>query len=118
MNLYQIEFRHIAQKDNRNGIYCYLMAKDSEAVYEWLKEENRQTDGIDILFVSFEDYEGGDSDYKDILVNNCGETDSGYESWDDLYYGQTHVDWVLKHEGFTYDDFNTLSKFGVRIFTT
>lgn len=45
MKLYELNFRHYSQKDNKEGIICYLAAKSDEQVYEFLKSEPTIPDG-------------------------------------------------------------------------
>lgn len=116
MNLYQINFKHIAQKDSMSGIYCYLIANNDEEVYEWLKKENNPNDELDILYTNFEDYENDDVEFKQIIVKNKGVSNSKYESFDDLYYCKTHINWELKSEDIKDNDYQIMKSNGVRIF--
>lgn len=40
MNLYEIRFTHYSQKDNKEGIHCFLVAENNEHVYDWLASDD------------------------------------------------------------------------------
>ena len=89
-----------------------------EDVYEWIKAGHNSDDEIDSLHTCFYDWEEDDKDFKPTIISNNGETGSDYESWDDLYYGQTHIDWVLKYENIDLDSTIKMKEFGIRIFVS
>ena len=110
MNLYKIIVKHCAPKDCHDSIACLLLAKDDEAVYEWLKKGNSELDD-DSIFVSYEyreeetftlydkDYNKiGIETFKNRMIRLKGLINDEEEEYEDLYYGLTLYGWKLLQE--------------------
>lgn len=122
MNLYEIKFTHYAPKDSKEGIVCYLAAKDDERVYEWLKK------GIEAL-TSYEHstiYEDSEEDeemldklpFKESIIESQGCANNEYVEVCDLYCGATTYYWKAVKESATEDEIKLIEDMGITIATT
>ena len=116
MKLYELLFRHYSQKDNKEGIICYLVANSDEEVYEFIKSEPKIPDGTKYgrsIFNSWKykddkedsSYEEG---HKERLINCSGEMFDDYADISDLYYGLTHYGWRCVCEEITNEQISIL----------
>ena len=107
MNLYKIIIEHSAPKDSHISIACLLLAKDDEAVYEWLKKGYDDLDQTfisttyeyreDEVFILYDkDYnEIGKETFKERVIRLKGLLYDDEEKYEDLYYGKTVYGWKL-----------------------
>ena len=107
MNLYRIILKHYSQKDSCEATACLLMAKDDEAVYEWIKTEpdcccyasgswSDEEDDNKRYAIYDDDYEEiGTRSFKEKIVSLKGNINDDDVSYDDLYYGLTLVGWEM-----------------------
>lgn len=116
LKLYELLFRHYSQKDNKEGIICYLVANSDEEVYEFIKSEPKIPDGTKYgrsIFNSWKykddkedsSYEEG---HKERLINCSGEMFDDYADISDLYYGLTHYGWRCVCEEITNEQISIL----------
>lgn len=121
LKLYELLFRHYSQKDNEEGIICYLVANSDEEVYEFIKLEPKIPDGTKYgrsIFNSWKykddkedsSYEEG---HKERLINCSGEMFDDYADISDLYYGLTHYGWRCVCEEITNEQISILRNCGV-----
>ncbi|HHT97258.1 MAG TPA: hypothetical protein GXZ90_05125 [Clostridiales bacterium] len=97
MKLYEIRFRFYAPKDSKEGILTYLLAESSEDVYEWIRSEPKLQNDKHI-FVSWmykddpeaDEYE---KDFKNRIIECCGDMYDDESEVYDLYYGATQYGW-------------------------
>lgn len=121
MKLYELLFRHYSQKDNEEGIICYLVANSDEEIYEFIKSEPKIPCGTEWekgIYNSwkYKDDKEDDSyeeDHKTRLIECCGEMFDDYADISDLYYGLTHYGWRCVCEEITDEQIGTMSNCGV-----
>lgn len=107
MKLYRIDVLHAAPKDTHTSIQGYVIAKNDEQVYEWIKSEP-ELNGT-TLFNSWSDteeegeefdlYDGeyeviGAETYKQKIIRLHGEIDDDSVDFEDAYYGITLYGWT------------------------
>jgi len=94
MNLYKIQFTHYSQKDSRTGIQEYLIAKNDEEVFNYLKKYITYWDD---LFWDDEDSQQEDlmRDFKERIIACKGDMndEETLDNLCDLYYGATLYGW-------------------------
>lgn len=110
-NLYRIIVGHAAPKDWHLSTVAYVIAKDDEAVYEWLKKEPEINGST--LFSSWADKEEeeevfevydneynviGTETFKQKIIRLKGEVNDEDYDFSDSYYGITLYGWELVSE--------------------
>lgn len=121
LKLYELLFRHYSQKDNQEGIICYLVANSDEEIYEYIKAEPTVPDGTDWgrgIYNSWKykddkEDKSYEEDHKDRLIKCCGEMFDDCADISDLYYGLTHYGWKCVCEEISEDQIKVLQKVGV-----
>lgn len=128
MNLYKIEFRHYSPKDSEYGIKGYIVAKDDEEVYEFIKSEPEVND--EGLYNSYQDNENdeeefdiyddnynviGTESFKDRMIRIHGEMYDDEAEVSDLYYGVTQYGWSCLIENITDQDISGLRYLGILV---
>lgn len=121
MNLYELRFRHYAQKDNKEGIICYLLAENNEQIYDFIRSEPTIKDGskYDIsIYVSWmykddPENEEFEKDFKDRIINCNGEMYDDEAEIADLYYGLTHYGWNFVYKDISKEQISILKKVGI-----
>lgn len=121
MKLYELLFRHYSQKDNKEGIICYLVANSDEEIYEFIKSEPKIHCGTewerDIYnlwkYKDDQEDESYEEDHKTRLIECCGEMFDDYADISDLYYGLTHYGWKCVCEDINEDQIKVLQNVGV-----
>jgi len=122
MNLYQVMTKHYAPKDGHKAIWGYVVSESNEHLYEWLKSEPRfddENDDINNLYLSWQNKENDDEDYEEFktaILESCDEEDTGFEEYNDLYYGKTFVSWKVVKENVKPDILQLIKNYGIRIF--
>ena len=132
MNLYAITFVHYAQRGSQEGIYTYLVAKDSEDVYDWFNLE-RPTSGGYLIYSHHKDYENdgktyslydsnyniiGEESHRDKMIRLQGELYDEDLELSDLYYGKTVLGWHIISAGISKEDVIAARRIGVSIDVT
>lgn len=113
MNLYEILFTHYSQKDNMKGIATYIVAKEEEEVYEYLKTSPTTIQGVK-LYTTYKDNEDDyGTSYKERIVAAGGCMYDEESDVYDLYYGFTQFGWELKKENITKDEIQVLDDLGL-----
>lgn len=112
MNLYEIKFTHYSPKDSKEGIVCYLTAKDDEQVYEWMKEGIENFTGHE-HHTNYEDSESDgdtldDKPFKESIIESQGCANNDYVEVSDLYYGATLYRWKLVKEDISQSEIDVL----------
>ena len=121
MKLYELLFRHYSQKDNEEGIICYLVANSDEEIYEFIKSEPKIPDRTKWERSIFNSWKYKDDkkdssyeeDHKTRLIECCGEMFDDYADISDLYYGLTHYGWKCVCEDISEDQIVLLRKCGI-----
>lgn len=114
MKLYLILFTHYSPKDSKNGIETYLITRDDEHVYEWMKSQPKLKNG-EYLFNHYKDSENDDSNFKQKMIDLKGEYFDPHLELSDLYYGKTVYGWQEIEKDFSnenmIDVFNDLNSY-------
>lgn len=114
LNLYEIRFKHYSQKDSEEGICSYLVAQSDIDVYEWIKSDpilrNQQS-----ITTSWIDEEDDSPEFKERIINCCGEMYDEESEVCDLYYGAIQHGWLLVKENISKDDINHLKEMNISI---
>lgn len=121
MKLWELNFRHYAPKDSKEGIVCYLVAETSEQIYEFLKTDPTIPDGTKYgrsIYVSWKykdnpENEEYDEKHRQRLIECCGEMYDDAAEVCDLYYGLTHYGWKCICEDFRESEVDTLKSYGI-----
>ena len=119
MNLYQVMTNHYAPKDNHKAIWGYVVSDSNEQLYEWLKLEPSFDDDIGNLYLSWQDRQNEDEDYKEFkeaVLDSCDEEETDFINYNDLYYGRTFVSWKVVKEDVKPDILQLIKDYGIRIF--
>lgn len=125
MNIYKIEFLHVAPKDTERGLKCLLLAENEEQVYEWIKsepkieeqslyngwadseEENEEfevyNDNYDVI---------GKENFKQKMIRLKGQMNDDDYDYSDAYYGITLFGWSLLKENVN-TDYSELIELGI-----
>jgi len=125
MNLYIIEFKHYAPKDSEKGIKGYIVAKNDEEIYEFIKSEPEMLG--EIIYNSYadkEDYDDkdiyddddnaiGTETFKERIIGCCGDMYDEYSEVSDLYYGATQYGWTCVIKDVTSQDVEGLRYLGI-----
>jgi len=119
MKLYEINFRHYSQKDSQEGILGYLLAESDEQVYEYLKSEptlkNEESIYVSWMYKDDPDDEEYEEDFKERIINCCGDMYDDESEVYDLYYGATQYGWNCINEDISVNDASSLIKLGIEI---
>jgi len=125
MNLYIIEFKHYSPKDSEKGIKGYIVAKNDEEVYEFIKSEPEMLgETIYNSYADKEDYDEkdiyddednviGTETFKERIIGCCGDMYDEYSEVSDLYYGATQYGWVCAIKDITSQDVEGLRYLGI-----
>ncbi len=136
MNLYKIEFQHIAPKGSANGLKCLLLAETDEQVYDWIASEpevndktlyNSWKDNESVNYnIDTEEFEDIDGDcvsgwydeesnpeaFKTRMLRLNGEINDDDIDFSDSYYGITVHGWTLLKENVK-TDYSELIELGI-----
>ncbi len=116
MNLYEIRFKHYSPKDSKDGILTYLLANTDEEVYSWIRSE---PEDICVSWMYYDDVddESYDEDFKDRIINCCGDMYDEESEVSDLYYGATQYGWECVKEDISDNCVNSLMWAGIKVHT-
>jgi len=121
MNLYEIQVKHCSPKNSHISTQAYLVAKNHEQVYEWIKSEplnmingwaDSEEDGetFDIYNDDFEVI--GSETFKEKMIRIKGELNDEDYDYSDAYYGITLFGW--REIGIiTQDQLHVLNQLGI-----
>ncbi len=100
MKLYKIFKRHYSPKDSEEWIDYFLVARDSEEVFNYLDDKenggtwNDRNDESDLLDIYNENFEViGQETYKEKMIRLGGEFFDEDADINDLFYGLTLCGW-------------------------
>ncbi len=94
MNLYKVMFEHYSPKDSETGIICYLLAKDTSRVYDYVKEMAGWKYNEEDFDSEYSEYDS----FKEKIIDIDGEMFDDDANFDDLYYGKTYYGWEIVKE--------------------
>lgn len=118
MNLYEIRFVHYAPKDSKEGTVCYLVAKDDENVYEWLKVIEGFTSYEHYTIYKDSEEEGDKLDgvpFRESIIESRGCANNENIELHDLYYGATTYYWKAAKENISEDEIKMIKDMGIKI---
>jgi len=126
MNLYIIEFKHYAPNDSVKGIKGYIVARNDEEVYEFIKSEpemlgetmynsyaDKENDGEETDIYDDDDNVIGTKTFKDRIIECHGDMYDEYSEVSDLYYGATQYGWTCVIKDITSHDTEGLRYLGI-----
>ena len=106
LNLYKISEENVAPKASWTHIKYFLLAPDSEAVYQWINKnlefgmwEDRSNDDGEIHLLYGDDGDDytviGKETFKQKMIRLGGELFDEDREYDDAYYGLSFFGWEL-----------------------
>lgn len=120
MKLYEVQFKHYSQKDSVKGIVGYLVAKNDESVYEWMKDDMFSATGYE-YHTSYRDYEDDEGEldgasFKESVIKTKGCMFNDNMEVSDLYYGAIQYGWKLTSQNIFKGDLNLLKTLNIKVF--
>lgn len=106
MNLYSLKFEHYSQKDSKIGNLAYIVADNSECIYDYMT--NGMVEEIEGHYsINIDDCETNEEHKKRIIEIGGDMYDEEY-MLEDLYYGLTLYGWKLLKENIQESDLISL----------
>jgi len=109
MNLYKVMFEHYSQKDSAVGTVCYLLAKDTSEVYDYVKEMAYWEYAEEDFDAEYSEYDS----FKEKILAIDGEMFDDEADFDDLYYGKTLYGWEIVKEDVNVESLAGAIKLGI-----
>lgn len=119
MQLYELLFKHYSPKDSEEGLLGYLLAESDEQVYQFIRSEPTLKNSKSI-YVNWMDKDSPnedeyDEEFKERIINCCGEMYDDEAEIADLFYGLTHYGWNCINDNISDNQIKELENIGIKV---